>query len=69
MKSKKLNLSELKVKSFVTDIEKETSHTAKGGATAACSDIICNTTDNSVIICISDACATLANCITEDQIK
>jgi hypothetical protein len=31
MKNKKLNLNELKVKSFVTDMEKEKSETVKGG--------------------------------------
>ena len=31
MKSKKLNLSELKVKSFVTDLESEKENTVKGG--------------------------------------
>jgi hypothetical protein len=50
MKNKKATLSELKVKSFVTDIEKETAHTAKGGDT---------------ILCYSNICDTLANCVTE----
>ena len=31
MKSKKLNLDELKVKSFVTDLEKKSHKTIKGG--------------------------------------
>lgn len=31
MKNKKLNLNELKVKSFVTDLEKSSANTAKGG--------------------------------------
>jgi len=31
MKNKKMNLSELKVKSFVTDLEKEKENTVKGG--------------------------------------
>lgn len=31
MKNKKLNISELKVKSFVTDLEKEKANTANGG--------------------------------------
>lgn len=31
MKSKKLNLNNLKVKSFVTEFDKSQSHTAKGG--------------------------------------
>lgn len=32
MKNKKLNLSELKVKSFVTDLENEKGNTIKGGS-------------------------------------
>ncbi len=52
MKIKKVSLSELKIKSFVTNIEKETSHTAKGGASG----------DG---LCISDFCNTLANCVTK----
>ena len=36
MKNNKLPLSELKVKSFVTDLEDGKSDTVKGGSTAGC---------------------------------
>lgn len=52
MKSKKVILSELKVKSFITNIDKEISRTAKGGASG----------DG---LCYSDICNTLANCVTK----
>jgi hypothetical protein len=42
MKNKKLNLGDLKVKSFVTEIQDETSETAKGGFSAG---QICNTNE------------------------
>jgi hypothetical protein len=43
MKNKKLNLRELKVKSFVTYIDEDKSMTAKGGALTitACGDTMC----------------------------
>ncbi len=37
MKNKKLNLKSIEVKSFVTDLSRETVNTVKGGATLGCS--------------------------------
>lgn len=41
MKNKKLNLNELKVKSFVTDFENEKKNTVKGGNGNTSGEVIC----------------------------
>lgn len=43
MKAKKLNLNDLKVKSFVTSFEGNRESTVKGGSNAVTHNFLCNT--------------------------
>ena len=52
MKTRKLNLSQLKVKSFITEIDSNTENTVKGGA-----DVF-----NPQILSIGRECTQLNNC-------
>ena len=57
MKTKKLNLNDLKVESFVTNVEPNNSNTVKGGSTGGCTATII------IIVATATATAyTLARC-------
>lgn len=51
MKSKKLNLSELKVKSFVTDLENGVGNTIKGGNSMIGATDCCGTFQSQCDLC------------------